>query len=276
MAAAAMAARAMGDHARPRARRRCSCSRRSPSSGRSPTRVAIPLVSAVVTPLALLAAAVLPWDALLELAAWLTAVAAAVPRMVRVSCRRRSGSSTRRRSGRAARAGGRRLAARAARPALARDRPRADAARRRAAAARARAGRSLDHDARRGAGPRGAGAHREPRAALRRRARRSAPRPTAASASSRPTCAPTGIERLDAMVVTHNDNDHAGGAASVLENFEVDALLYSLAGGPPAARRCVAGAQRCAARHGLGMGRRALRDPASGAARGAARGRATT
>jgi competence protein ComEC len=56
-----------------------------------------------------------------------------------------------------------------------------------------------------------------------------------------------GVGRLDAMVVTHNDIDHSGGAASVAENFEVDAMLSSLpAGHPllglvPGARRCAAG-----------------------------------
>jgi competence protein ComEC len=56
-----------------------------------------------------------------------------------------------------------------------------------------------------------------------------------------------GVARLDAMVVTHNDIDHSGGASSVAENFEVDALLSSLpAGHPllgvvPGARRCAAG-----------------------------------
>jgi len=56
-----------------------------------------------------------------------------------------------------------------------------------------------------------------------------------------------GIERLDAMIVTHNDIDHSGGAASVLENFEVGAMLTSLpAGHPllglaPGVRRCAAG-----------------------------------
>jgi competence protein ComEC len=56
-----------------------------------------------------------------------------------------------------------------------------------------------------------------------------------------------GIERLDAMIVTHNDTDHSGGATSVLENFEVAMLLSSLAAGhqllglAPAARRCAAG-----------------------------------
>jgi competence protein ComEC len=56
----------------------------------------------------------------------------------------------------------------------------------------------------------------------------------------------TGIERLDAMVVTHNDADHSGGAASVVGNFEVDALLHSLPAGHPLPGM-VAGAQRCAA-----------------------------
>jgi competence protein ComEC len=56
-----------------------------------------------------------------------------------------------------------------------------------------------------------------------------------------------GIARLDAMIVTHDDNDHAGGAGSVLEEFEVDALLSSLPqghpllGAAPAPRRCAAG-----------------------------------
>ncbi|MEO8144576.1 MAG: DNA internalization-related competence protein ComEC/Rec2 [Betaproteobacteria bacterium] len=56
-----------------------------------------------------------------------------------------------------------------------------------------------------------------------------------------------GIERLDAMIVTHKDIDHSGGAASVLENHEVSEFLSSLpAGDPllslaPGARRCAAG-----------------------------------
>ena len=78
----------------------------------------------------------------------------------------------------------------------------------------------------------------------------------------------TGIERLDAMVVTHNDIDHSGGAASVVGNFEVDALLSFAAGGPSAARH----RGRRAALRGravLGLGRRALRSPASGERGGA-------
>jgi competence protein ComEC len=56
-----------------------------------------------------------------------------------------------------------------------------------------------------------------------------------------------GVARLDAMVVTHNDTDHSGGAASVVGNFEVDAFYSSLAarhplqGLVPAPRRCLAG-----------------------------------
>ncbi len=56
-----------------------------------------------------------------------------------------------------------------------------------------------------------------------------------------------GIKRLDALIVTHNDIDHSGGAASVLENFEVAAIFSSLAAGhpllglAPEARRCAAG-----------------------------------
>jgi len=57
----------------------------------------------------------------------------------------------------------------------------------------------------------------------------------------------TGIGLLDAMIITHNDNDHAGGAASVLENVEVDEFLSSLPQGHPLhglalwSHRCVAG-----------------------------------
>ena len=37
-----------------------------------------------------------------------------------------------------------------------------------------------------------------------------------------------GISRVDSMIVTHNDNDHSGGAASVLASFEVGELRSSL------------------------------------------------
>ena len=57
----------------------------------------------------------------------------------------------------------------------------------------------------------------------------------------------TGIERLDAMIVSHKDTDHSGGAASVLENFEVATMLSSLPAGDPLlglapdAQACAAG-----------------------------------
>src|SRR5436190_10379049 len=56
-----------------------------------------------------------------------------------------------------------------------------------------------------------------------------------------------GIARIETMIVTHNDMDHAGGAASVLGNFEVAELRSSLAPGHPLlalaqeARPCGAG-----------------------------------
>jgi competence protein ComEC len=58
-----------------------------------------------------------------------------------------------------------------------------------------------------------------------------------------------GIERLDMLVVTHQDNDHVGGAASVLENFEVGALRSSLPEGHPLLGLAQAshGTIRCAA-----------------------------
>jgi competence protein ComEC len=55
----------------------------------------------------------------------------------------------------------------------------------------------------------------------------------------------TGVERLDAMIVSHNDSDHSGGAASVLENFEVARILSSLPAGHPLPG-LAAGAHRCA------------------------------
>jgi len=55
-----------------------------------------------------------------------------------------------------------------------------------------------------------------------------------------------GVARLDLVVLSHEDNDHIGGALSVMESFEVDALASSLAGNHPLnglaphARRCAA------------------------------------
>jgi competence protein ComEC len=56
-----------------------------------------------------------------------------------------------------------------------------------------------------------------------------------------------GLARLDMVVLTHEDIDHIGGALTVLEALEVDALASSLParhalnGLVPAARRCAAG-----------------------------------
>jgi competence protein ComEC len=53
-----------------------------------------------------------------------------------------------------------------------------------------------------------------------------------------------GVTRLDALLLTHEDGDHIGGARSILEDFEADALLHSLPGRhallalAAAARRC--------------------------------------
>src|SRR6267378_15640 len=55
-----------------------------------------------------------------------------------------------------------------------------------------------------------------------------------------------GVARLDVVVLSHEDNDHIGGALSVMESFEVDALASSLPAGHPLngsapyARRCTA------------------------------------
>jgi competence protein ComEC len=56
-----------------------------------------------------------------------------------------------------------------------------------------------------------------------------------------------GVARLDAMVLTHEDLDHIGGALTVMETVEVDALASSLPAQhalqalSPASRRCAAG-----------------------------------
>ena len=56
-----------------------------------------------------------------------------------------------------------------------------------------------------------------------------------------------GIARLDAMVVTHDDNDHAGGAVSVLSGVPVGALYSSLAETHPAWRAAPGYRLPCAA-----------------------------
>ena len=55
----------------------------------------------------------------------------------------------------------------------------------------------------------------------------------------------TGVGRLDALVLTHNDTDHTGGAWSVLAAMEVARLLHSLPGSHPALALAAA-TQRCA------------------------------
>jgi competence protein ComEC len=64
-----------------------------------------------------------------------------------------------------------------------------------------------------------------------------------------PALGALGVRRLEALVLTHDDTDHTGGARSVLERLEVDALLHSLPashpllGQAPLARRCARGSR---------------------------------
>ena len=55
-----------------------------------------------------------------------------------------------------------------------------------------------------------------------------------------------GLERLDLLVLSHEDGDHIGGALSVLESLDVDALASSLDPGHPL-RAMVAAPRLCAA-----------------------------
>lgn len=57
-----------------------------------------------------------------------------------------------------------------------------------------------------------------------------------------------GVSRLDALVVTHNDLDHSGGAASILHALEVDRFVSSLPAANPLL--ALAPAERCAAGQG--------------------------
>ncbi|WDZ94467.1 DNA internalization-related competence protein ComEC/Rec2 [Herbaspirillum sp. WKF16] len=56
-----------------------------------------------------------------------------------------------------------------------------------------------------------------------------------------------GIDRLDRVVISHNDNDHSGGAVSLFKGMRVDSVYSSLAGNSPILRaapahtRCMAG-----------------------------------
>jgi competence protein ComEC len=55
-----------------------------------------------------------------------------------------------------------------------------------------------------------------------------------------------GLERLDLLVLSHEDSDHIGGALSVLESLQVAAMASSLGTGHPL-RSLVAAPRRCAA-----------------------------
>jgi competence protein ComEC len=55
-----------------------------------------------------------------------------------------------------------------------------------------------------------------------------------------------GLAKLDLLVLSHEDSDHLGGALTVLESFEVDALASSL-GAAHALNGLVAAPRRCAA-----------------------------
>ena len=59
-----------------------------------------------------------------------------------------------------------------------------------------------------------------------------------------------GIRRLTAMIVTHQDSDHSGGALTILQTVPVDWLASSLPDGSrdPDAARADGAARRCAAR----------------------------
>lgn len=56
-----------------------------------------------------------------------------------------------------------------------------------------------------------------------------------------------GIHRLDGMIVSHSDVDHASGALTLLEALRVDWMASSLAPGHPAVRKAQSGHRRCVA-----------------------------
>ena len=62
-----------------------------------------------------------------------------------------------------------------------------------------------------------------------------------------PALVALGVRRLDALVLTHDDTDHTGGARSILEQFDTGALRHALPQGhpllglAPAAARCARG-----------------------------------
>lgn len=51
----------------------------------------------------------------------------------------------------------------------------------------------------------------------------------------------TGVRKLDTLIVSHQDNDHIGGAASLLEQYPADRTLSSVPERLPGAAPCVAG-----------------------------------
>lgn len=55
-----------------------------------------------------------------------------------------------------------------------------------------------------------------------------------------------GIDRLDRIVISHNDNDHSGGAVSIFQGVHVDSVYSSLALASPIVR-AAPGHQRCMA-----------------------------
>ena len=56
-----------------------------------------------------------------------------------------------------------------------------------------------------------------------------------------------GIHRLDGMIVSHSDVDHAAGALTLLDALQVDWMASSLAPGHPAVRKAQSGHRRCVA-----------------------------
>ncbi len=56
-----------------------------------------------------------------------------------------------------------------------------------------------------------------------------------------------GITKLDAMIVSHNDNDHSGGALSILNQMPVDVIFSSLATNSPLVQTAASRHRRCEA-----------------------------
>jgi competence protein ComEC len=187
--------------------------------------IAIPLVTLAVAPLAV-AGIAWPGDACFVAA---HALLAPLMRLMEAlaSLPPRHGRSTRRSRGRCPppRPASPGCSRRAASRARAR-RVVAAAAVRRAAAAAARR-RRADHGARRRAGARGRRAHASPRVVY-----DTGPRWHGSADAGGRIVAPflrhEGIERVDRLVVSHQDLDHAGGAASLVQAVPVARIVSSL------------------------------------------------